>query len=121
MTVNGHALALVQNHGYHPATTDEQKKKHADVRALFIVTAALLNEYLPPGRHRSLAMTELEKAEMWANRALALDGGPARLDEIDDETLEIAYEAVFRTQRALESRQDMLDRIHAALSGNLEA
>lgn len=121
MAINGHALALVQNHGFHPATSDRQKKRHADVRALFITTACLLNELLPAGRHRSLAMTELEKAEMWANRSLALEGGPARVDEMDDEAIAIAYEAVFRHDAGALAVSEMVEQLHAALRGDLDA
>lgn len=47
------------------------KQDHADLRALYKNFANHLDRILPVGREKSLAMTQLEDASMWAHKALA--------------------------------------------------
>lgn len=56
---------------YHPATTDETKAKHEQVRELCKSLADELDEMLPPSREKSLAITKLEEAMFWANAGIA--------------------------------------------------
>jgi hypothetical protein len=56
---------------FHPADTAEKRFAHEDVRAHFLALAEYLNEKLPSGREKSLAITELEKVMFWANAAIA--------------------------------------------------
>lgn len=56
---------------FHPATDDEKRAQHASARRGCGNLAAHLNDLLPEGREKSLAITKLEETMMWANAALA--------------------------------------------------
>lgn len=56
--------------GFHKGT-DTTGPMHADVRALFIKFTNDLDKILPTGRAKSVAMTKLEEAAMWSNKAVA--------------------------------------------------
>ena len=68
--------------GFHPADTDLKRKAHETARTLSIAHACAIKDILPPGREKSLALTALQDALMWANAALAINGGPK--DTIND-------------------------------------
>ena len=55
---------------YH-APKDGQPEKYQTVRSKAKELAYLINETCPASRERSLAMTKLEEAVMWANAAIA--------------------------------------------------
>jgi hypothetical protein len=55
---------------FHPASP-EKAKKHEFVRDLCKMTAHDLNDRLPEGREKSLAITHLEEVMYWANAAIA--------------------------------------------------
>lgn len=56
---------------FHAATTDEKRNAHTSVREQCRVLATALNESLPDGREKSLAITHLEQVMFWGNAALA--------------------------------------------------
>lgn len=56
---------------FHPATTEEKRDAHTSVRQNCRVLADFLNDKLPEGREKSLAITHLEDTMMWANASLA--------------------------------------------------
>lgn len=56
---------------YHPPVTEDDMTGHASVREELHAVAQTLNATLPDGREKSLVMTKLEEAMMWANAALA--------------------------------------------------
>ncbi|TQK29394.1 hypothetical protein [Arthrobacter sp. SLBN-53] len=56
---------------FHPATTDETKAKHEQVRELHKAVAHQLDDMMPPSREKSLAMTKLEESMFWANASIA--------------------------------------------------
>jgi hypothetical protein len=56
---------------FHPATTPERGAEHDAVRNRCGGLAAWLNEVLPEGREKALAVTHLEETMMWANAAIA--------------------------------------------------
>ena len=56
---------------FHAATNDEKRNAHASVREQCRVLATALNESLPDGREKSLAITHLEQVMFWGNAALA--------------------------------------------------
>jgi hypothetical protein len=65
---------LENRFGFRNATTEGPNptaQKHLDVRETFIEFADFLNNTLPDGRAKSIAMTELETASMWAHKALS--------------------------------------------------
>jgi len=56
---------------YHPPKDPNQIKKFEDLRAKAKELAIFTFELCPDSRERSLALTKLEEAVMWANAAIA--------------------------------------------------
>jgi hypothetical protein len=58
--------------------SEEQLATMDTVRAVFADTLTLVDNLLPPGRYKSLAITAIEEAAMWANKAITResDGTP---------------------------------------------
>lgn len=59
--------------GFHPADTKDKQMAHSLVRVRCLELAQFLNDTVPEGREKSLAITNLEQAMMWANAAIARD------------------------------------------------
>lgn len=55
---------------YH-APDEEKRHKHEAVRAACRDLAENLNEHIPEGREKSLAITHLEEVMFWSNAAIA--------------------------------------------------
>jgi hypothetical protein len=64
------AQELSKRFSYHPPKGD-QAKKYAEVREAFTELALLLNDLCPESREKSVAFTELETAQFWANASIA--------------------------------------------------
>jgi hypothetical protein len=62
---------LAHRFNYHPPKSDMRRRQHEMVRADCLSLAETLNEALPDGREKSLAITKIEEAMFWANAALA--------------------------------------------------
>ncbi|MFC6883462.1 DUF7681 family protein [Actinomadura yumaensis] len=62
---------IANRFAFHPATTDEKRDEHTSVRQACRRLADELNERLPDGREKSLAVTKVEEAMFWANASLA--------------------------------------------------
>lgn len=62
---------------FHAATTQEKRDEHTSVRQHCRRLADELNERLPEGREKSLAITKLEEVMFWANAAIARAGSEA--------------------------------------------
>lgn len=71
---------LENRFGFHPAT-DETRELHQQVRTSFIEFTEELIGILPEGREKSLVLTHLEEASMWANAAIARNLAPLKLGE----------------------------------------
>lgn len=56
---------------FHAATTEEKRNEHTSVRWQIGNVAQFLDEKLPAGREKALAITKLEEAMFWANAAIA--------------------------------------------------
>ena len=56
---------------FHAATTEEKRAAHTSVREHCRVLATFINEKVPEGREKSLAITHLEEVMLWANAAIA--------------------------------------------------
>lgn len=56
---------------FHAAATQEKRDEHTSVRQHCRRLADELNQSLPEGREKSLAMTHLEEVMLWANAAIA--------------------------------------------------
>lgn len=62
--------------GKHAATIEgpnPKGTKHANLRTSYENFSAMLDEVLPEGRNKSLALTALEEASMWSHKAIAND------------------------------------------------
>lgn len=69
--------------GFHKATVDGENPtlpRHRDVRRIFKNLLRDLDLVVPDGRAKSVMITELETASMWANKAVA-ELAPALLEE----------------------------------------
>ena len=64
------AKTLENNYIYH-SPSETQQEKYVSIRAKAKELAYLLNEACPESREKSLAMTNLEQAVMWANASVA--------------------------------------------------
>lgn len=56
---------------FHAAQTEEKRNEHTSIRQACRHLADDLNQRLPEGREKALAITKLEEAMFWANAALA--------------------------------------------------
>lgn len=56
---------------FHPAATEEKRTRHRSARNACLLAAERINMLCPEGREKSLAITKLEEAMMWANAAIA--------------------------------------------------
>ena len=56
---------------FHPATTAEKKGQHGSVREACKDLAHFIDNQVPDGREKALALTNLEQAMFWANAAIA--------------------------------------------------
>lgn len=56
---------------FHPASTAEKRAEHGSVRAAMKALAIFVNENVPEGREKALAITNIEQAMFWANAAIA--------------------------------------------------
>lgn len=62
---------LTNRFSFHPANSDEKRQAHEDVRAMCLSLAHELNDRVPEGREKSLAITHLEEVMFWSNAAIA--------------------------------------------------
>jgi len=63
-------MDLENNYTYH-APKDGQPEQYQAIRAKAKEFALLIDEIVPESREKSLAMTNLEQASMWANAGIA--------------------------------------------------
>lgn len=66
---------IIRRFKFHPADTDKKAQAHEKVRQLCLNTAVYLNDLVPEGREKALALTKIEEAMFWANAALARQHG----------------------------------------------
>lgn len=72
MTTTGRPVEnLAHRFNYHPPKTGTRVSQHETVRAMCLDVAQSMDETLPDGREKSLAITKIEEAMFWANAALA--------------------------------------------------
>jgi hypothetical protein len=63
--------AVINNNFTHHTPNASQIVKYQEIRAKAKELAELLNEFCPDSREKSLAITNLEQAVMWANASIA--------------------------------------------------
>ena len=56
---------------FHAATTEEKRDAHTSIRQACRELAFRLNDKMPEGREKSLAITKLEECMFWGNAGLA--------------------------------------------------
>lgn len=56
---------------FHPAKDDNTRDAHTSVRNACKEFSLFLNDVVPEGREKSLAITHLEEVMMWANAGIA--------------------------------------------------
>jgi len=56
---------------FHPANDRDTQVRHQTVRTMCLNLATNLDEIVPEGREKSLAITKLEEVMMWANAGIA--------------------------------------------------
>lgn len=56
---------------FHAASRQEKRDEHTSARQSCRQLADRLNELLPEGREKALALTKLEEVMFWANAAIA--------------------------------------------------
>jgi hypothetical protein len=62
---------IIWDFTYHPPQTESQGDLFGMTRDLIKHVALILNKRLPDGREKSLAVTKLEEAMMWAMASIA--------------------------------------------------
>jgi hypothetical protein len=62
---------LKNRFAFHPPQTEAVRQVHVDVRMACLDLALFINQQVPAGREKSLAITHLEEVMMWANKAIA--------------------------------------------------
>lgn len=67
-------IELAGRFKFYPASGPARQADHAQVRKLCGDLAQSLNDVVPDGREKALAMTKLEEVMMWANAGIARQG-----------------------------------------------
>lgn len=62
---------IENNFTYHDTKDEAQENKYVTLREAAKKLAYLYEELCPPSRERSLAITNLEQSNMWANASIA--------------------------------------------------
>ncbi|MFC9874886.1 Acb2/Tad1 domain-containing protein [Nocardia salmonicida] len=65
------AADIEHRFAFHAATTAEKRGEHGSVREACKALALFLDERVPDGREKALAITSLEQTMFWANAAIA--------------------------------------------------
>ena len=63
-------IDIEKNFTYH-APKNNQVERYASIREIAKGLAMFIDDHCPDSREKSLAMTKLEEAVMWANAAIA--------------------------------------------------
>ncbi len=65
---------LENRFSFHPANTEEKRNEHTSVRQHCFELAKFINEKVPEGREKALAITHLEEVMLWSNAGIARTG-----------------------------------------------
>ena len=64
-------MTTIENNFTYHAPKEDQIARYTEIRQNAKLTAELLDKLCPDSREKSLAMTKLEEAVMWANASIA--------------------------------------------------
>ena len=78
------ANATIENNFTYHAPTHEQAELCEEIRNYARNFAYRINNYAPNSREKSLAMTKLEEAVMWANAAIVRYGGQIEVQQKEE-------------------------------------
>jgi hypothetical protein len=67
---------LKNNYTYHAPRSDSEVNLYKSIRLYGFELANYINENCPDSREKSLALTKLEEAVMWANASIARNNKP---------------------------------------------
>lgn len=62
---------IAHRFAFHAASTQEKRDDHGRARQVIYRAAEALNELVPDGREKAVALTKLEEAMFWANAGIA--------------------------------------------------
>lgn len=54
--------------------SEDQTRRYVELRAAYLQLALKINELCPDSREKSVALTELETSQFWANASIARNG-----------------------------------------------
>jgi hypothetical protein len=77
---------LVTRFTYHAPKDQSQKDRYEYLRGIGHGFAESISKNCPPSRERSLALTKLEEAVMWANAAIARNEGKVMVTKVEVDT-----------------------------------
>ena len=81
---------------FHPANTRLKQLGHELARKAVVALGELLHWLLPPGTEKSIAFQRLDEVRLYANMALAVNGGPQLLIGNEEYTQDAVEEALRR-------------------------
>ena len=64
-------MTTIENNFTYHAPKEDQIARYTEIRQNAKLTAELFDKLCPDSREKSLAMTKLEEAAMWANASIA--------------------------------------------------
>lgn len=64
-------MTTIENNFTYHAPKEDQLARYTEIRQNAKLTAELFDKLCPDSREKSLAMTKLEEAVMWANASIA--------------------------------------------------
>ena len=64
-------MTTIENNFTYHAPKEDQLARYTEIRQNAKLTAELFDKLCPDSREKSLAMTKLEEAAMWANASIA--------------------------------------------------
>lgn len=68
------AEEMAKRFTYHPPRSDDEIQAYARIRSMAHDIAQHIDQVAPDSREKSLAITAIEEAVMWANAAIARNG-----------------------------------------------
>lgn len=94
---------LAEWFGFHPANDPAKRMAHEDVRVTFYALAAEMNQLLPEGPDKTVALRAVRDAAMQCNGVLAVNGGPDLAYDFSRGYGHIAQEVIVNADDTIQS------------------